>query len=1442
MLKGARAVTSVTFAIAIGILAVVVLLFLISPSLKVPFTAKIISLERSSFGAGEPIKGDFSIFLQQGELLPANSNITINIDGATKQLSLKDFISLSNLSINSASGNFYIKDKNSLGYGLGYGWPGVKSSYPNVKFRVKIEEANSSNALATGNSDDTYTQSSLSYSSNDSSISGFSILRFFKKLFGLAGFVVISQENNNQIIEATCNYNEPFIYGLGENETASIVAGSVTVNGQSMPDDTVMLNLEKKFLAVSTDYVLEEKGFGAEFLNNISNEIALDLEKLSISVAQPGDYVLAIILSYNGNEISRESVPLTITEKTLMPESLDTQTVLESVNGKKVEDDPNFETTVWSAERDNESGTFTLVFSHDSETVQPIWIEELEPIDYQLSETQSAANENVTLAVYFTERLPKFRLHIGDTSEIFEFGDPVIVEETINCTECETMEGPYINQDLLAAQGLVLSDTTIESNPKGIDWVPHFETVSKAPLGAAPLGALGLATYHYELCNVSDNGFPLFHDAENVRLIKDQGTCDSCSPDDLYPCISLLIAGGEFDGVRFLPEDIISAEPLIGRGFTADIELEYMSTSYQTGTYDQKWVSDPSFARIDNDEYILHLLRGSGNVITARMNILENNSADSPVIVGIGDGYVGVFSQTTTKDARFDSGELLNSLNTEIKGVGYLDLNIQYAPNADFGHAYIDSYVSAEHIQLTTEVNATARDYSANISEASINSQVIGLYTGMKPILYNNDESNEIGHLYDYEFINYTSELELDYMPVSYQTGTYDEKWSVEPRFEDGNQYIVHGSGNIITDRLELEAQNHDLKPLVGAGSGVGVFSIEVFIQSWTSPCINNSLPGCDTVIPFRYIKSSVKGVGYRNEFIQFAPNMTNSVAYTDVYNNAEHLQLTTEVKTRVWNDPVLGPNTSVLEQNWNSNVIGTWDGAAPIYTLTAPDINDSDKVAVTGSPPMSYFNFTQECEFEYMPVSYQTGTYDQKWSIQPSFDGEKLHLASGSGNVITNRVEFEAEDPNLHPLVGAGSGAGVFSIEVFLMSWTSDCIGYLGPVCNFTGPYRYAKSSIKGVGHLDYFWQFAPNMTNSVAYTDVYNHAEQLQLTTEVKTRAWDDDVLGASSVLEQNWNSNVIGTWDGAAPMYVLAAPETPGHMSYFNFTHEGEYEYMPVSYQTGTYDQKWSLQPSFDGEKLYLISGSGNVITNRIELEAASADNETPALPPVAGMGGLTCVFSIENFAQAADSESRFGCDPDPGCTSDCCVSTGPYNYVKSSIKGVGYANEFIQFTPDYGYNTSFIDSYDHCEHIQFNTEVDTTSEGIRWANYNSNVIGVYEGELPFANDVYFKHDVELEYMPVSGDSGSYDFKWSIEPNRIGDEYYFVTEGTGNVIIDNVTFLPKNPIPDNFSYMSGFVEGDYHETISSDYSSYLNTSGKGVAAINRQRIIYGVSTYGV
>ena len=98
------------------------------------------------------------------------------------------------------------------------------------------------------------------------------------------------------------------------------------------------------------------------------------------------------------------------------------------------------------------------------------------------------------------------------------------------------------------------------------------------------------------------------------------------------------------------------------------------------------------------------------------------------------------------------------------------------------------------------------------------------------------DMACEWANGYPMDYINFTSEQELEYMPVSYQTGTYDQKW---------------------VDKL----------------------------------CVQNYKIGA---------------------------------VLTEMYTHAEHLQKTTEVKTRGYNALTDTPCcTGVLEANINTNVIG---------------------------------------------------------------------------------------------------------------------------------------------------------------------------------------------------------------------------------------------------------------------------------------------------------------------------------------------------------------------------------------------------------------------------------------------------------------------------------------------------------------------------------------
>ena len=179
----------------------------------------------------------------------------------------------------------------------------------------------------------------------------------------------------------------------------------------------------------------------------------------------------------------------------------------------------------------------------------------------------------------------------------------------------------------------------------------------------------------------------------------------------------------------------------------------------------------------------------------------------------------------------------------------------------------------------------------------------------------------------------------------------------------------------------------------------------------------------------YMYEKSSVKGVGYRSLEI---------VISTESGFNGQKL---------------------VEKQSGSGNVITS---RIELEAERQPaDLVDC--IWPTGSDPMDYINFTSEQELEYMPVSYQTGTYDQKWV-------DKL------------------------------------------------CV---------------------------------QNYKIGAVLTEMYTHAEHLQKTTEIKTRGYNNQSVTpcCTGVLEANLNSNVIGVahigWISRDP---VADPQLKGrHAEY-------------------------------------------------------------------------------------------------------------------------------------------------------------------------------------------------------------------------------------------------------------------------------------------------------
>jgi len=137
--------------------------------------------------------------------------------------------------------------------------------------------------------------------------------------------------------------------------------------------------------------------------------------------------------------------------------------------------------------------------------------------------------------------------------------------------------------------------------------------------------------------------------------------------------------------------------------------------------------------------------------------------------------------------------------------------------------------------------------------------------------------------------------------------------------------------------------------------------------------------------------------------------------------------------------------------------------------------------------------------------------------STQSGFNGQKLvEKESGSGNVITERTELEAERQ-----------LNAYGAQMPCIYPNSCAMDYI----NFTkeAEFEYMPVSYQ-TGTYDQKWVeklCVQNYRIGAVLTEMYSHAEHLQKTTEVKTRGYQNICVDncCTGVLEANLNSNVIG-----------------------------------------------------------------------------------------------------------------------------------------------------------------------------------------------------------------------------------------------------------------------------------------------------------------------------
>ncbi len=113
------------------------------------------------------------------------------------------------------------------------------------------------------------------------------------------------------------------------------------------------------------------------------------------------------------------------------------------------------------------------------------------------------------------------------------------------------------------------------------------------------------------------------------------------------------------------------------------------------------------------------------------------------------------------------------------------------------------------------------------------------------------------------------------------------------------------------------------------------------------------------------YEKASVKGVGYKN--VEMIISTQYGFAGQKLVEKESGSGNVITEKTELEAERQLNNDGSPI----GSTAISPPGVSPTIYLMPCGFANTC---------PMDYINFTKEAEFEYMPVSYQTGEYNQKW------------------------------------------------------------------------------------------------------------------------------------------------------------------------------------------------------------------------------------------------------------------------------------------------------------------------------------------------------------------------------------------------------------------------------------------------------------------------------
>jgi hypothetical protein len=289
---------------------------------------------RESYISGENISGNLTLGLKEGELIPADTMISLTLAGEQKNFLLSDLVEPNN------NGSYYTEQNQGsatsiTGYGEGYGFIGEKLVYPDVYFtllvssseivEVNLTENNSGETPANETLENiTETRPAANETPENVIETNPAANETISEQPILPETPLSTEQNPPQIPEEQTSPEPPAETSPPESSspmTGNIIAdipndqevsgsasknhsfevsgdaqikqGSVYSNSSNLSES--VLNLEKSGgkTIITTDYEVKENGFGKDYLGNLK-ELQIDLGKIGIA-AKSGELVVRLV-------------------------------------------------------------------------------------------------------------------------------------------------------------------------------------------------------------------------------------------------------------------------------------------------------------------------------------------------------------------------------------------------------------------------------------------------------------------------------------------------------------------------------------------------------------------------------------------------------------------------------------------------------------------------------------------------------------------------------------------------------------------------------------------------------------------------------------------------------------------------------------------------------------------------------------------------------------------------------------------------------------------------------------------------------------------------------------------------------------------------------------------------------------------------------------------